>query len=407
MSKKCVVIGGGMAAGQFVQSLRQEGWEDDILVIGEEPLIPYHRPPLSKEFLAGDKTSEEIYMRPEKVYEDMDVAFRLKTRVGAIDRDNKHVVLDDGDSITYDRLCLCTGSRVRTLDVPGADLAGIHYLRSVADVEAIRADIHPGARAVIVGGGYIGLEAAAVLRRRGLQVTVLEAGDRVLQRVTAPAVSAFYTRVHSEAGVDIRCGIGVAGFEGEGRVRQVSAADGSRFEADLVIIGIGIVPNSELAAEAGLETDDGIIVDEYARTGDAGIVAAGDCTNHYNRIYDRRVRLESVQNAMDQARTAAATVCGNDKPYHSLPWFWSDQYDVKLQIAGLSAGYDDTVIRGDYETGRSFAVFYFRKGSLIAVDAVNRAAEFMAGKKLITAGAGVDPSMLADENVPMKDILKK
>lgn len=407
MSRTCVVVGASHAAAQFVQSLRQEGWEDRILVIGEEPYIPYHRPPLSKEFLAGDKTLDDIYLRPANVYEDLNVEFQLDTRVEAIDAEARRLTLSGNGSADYDKLCLAVGSRVRTVDIPGTDLAGIHYLRTVRDVDAIKEGIRPGANVVIVGGGYIGLEAAAVLNKLGMKVTVLEMAERVLQRVTAPEVSEFYTRVHGEEGVEIRCGVGVSGFEGGDHVERVVCSDGSVQEADLVIIGVGIVPNTELAAAAGLEVENGIVVDEYARTSNADIVAAGDCTFHYNPVYERRVRLESVQNATDQARIAAASVCGNAKPCNALPWFWSDQYDVKLQIAGLSQGYEETLVRGDRDNGHSFAIFYFRDNRIIAVDAINRPAEFMMGKRLITEKVEVDREQLADENIHMREFFKR
>lgn len=406
MSKTCVVVGASHAATQFVTSLRQEGWEDDIRVIGDEPVLPYHRPPLSKDFLAGKKTLEEITLRPRETYEQAGVEFLLGMRVTAIDPAGKKLTLADGATLDYDRLCLATGSRVRTVDLPGVGLEGICYLRSLHDAEQIKEHIRPGGRAVIVGGGYIGLEVAAVLNQLGMNVTVLEMMDRVMQRVTAPEVSEFYTRVHAEEGVTIRCGIRVSGFEGNTQVRQVLCDDGSRYDADLVIIGVGILPNIELAAEAGLKTDNGIVVDACARSSDPDIVAAGDCTFHYNPVYDRMLRLESVQNATDQARVAAAAVCGRETPYNALPWFWSDQYDLKLQIAGLSQGYEEIVVRGDRQGSRSFAVFYLRQGRVIAVDAVNKAAEFMMGKRLITDKVAVDKNVLGDANIHMRELLK-
>ena len=406
MSKTCVVVGASHAAAQFVTSLRQEGWEDGIRVVGEEPVIPYQRPPLSKDFLAGNKTLEEITIRPREVYEQAEVEFLLGMRVESIDPGQKKLTLADGATLGYDKLCLTTGSRVRTVDLPGVGLDGICYLRNLHDVERIKAHIRAGGRAVIVGGGYIGLEVAAVLNKLGMRVTVLEMMDRVMQRVTAPEVSEFYTRVHQEEGVAIRCGIGVSGFEGDAQVRQVLCDDGGHYDADLVVIGVGIVPNLELAREAGLKTDNGIVVDACARTSDPDIVAAGDCTFHYNPVYDRMLRLESVQNATDQARVAAAAVCGRETKYHALPWFWSDQYDLKLQIAGLSQGYEEVVVRGDRQGSRAFAVFYLRQGRVIAVDAVNKAAEFMLGKRLITDRVEVDKNVLADENIHMRELLK-
>lgn len=404
MKGTCIIVGASHGAAQLAPSLRQSGWEGPIVVIGDEPHLPYHRPPLSKDFLAGRKQLAEIGIRPAEVYGKAGVEFQLGRRVVAIDRDRKCVRLDDGDERAYDNLALTVGSRVRRVDLPGVDLPGVHYLRTVADVDAIRPFVQAGAPAVIVGGGYIGLETAAVLRKLGMQVTVVEMMERVMQRVTAPEVSAFYTRVHREEGVDIRCNLGVSAFEGQGSVEAVRCSDGTRLPARLVIIGVGIVPNVELARDAGLKVENGIVVDEFARTSDPAIVAAGDCTWHHNAIYDRWLRLESVQNASDQARVAAETLCGRLTPYRALPWFWSDQYDLKLQIAGLSQGYEDVVTRGDRDAGRSFAAFYLKQGRVIAVDAVNRPPEFMTGKKLITEGHVVDRVRLADAGVPMRDI---
>ena len=408
MSENCIVVGASHAAAQLVTTLRESEWEGDILVIGDEHHAPYHRPPLSKAYLAGEKKIEDILIRPGEVYRNMDVAFRLDTHVDAIDRDNHRLVLDNGEFVPYDKLALTTGSRVRRMNnMPGITLSGIYYLRDTADVDLIRADLRPGCEVVIIGGGYIGLEAAAVLRKLGMNVTVLEMMDRVLQRVTAPQMSRFFTRVHEEEGVHILCGTGVTGFEGESRVEHVVCSDGQRLSAHIVIVGIGIVPNVELAQKAGLEVDNGIVVDGHARTADEDIYAAGDCTSHFNRHYDRRVRLECVQNATDQARVAALNLCGRETEYDALPWFWSDQYDLKLQIAGLSQGYDDVVVRGDVEQGRSCSAVYLRQGEVICVDAVNRPAEFMAGKRLIAARARPARDRLEDESAPLRDLIPK
>lgn len=406
MSQTCVIIGASHAAAQLAPTLRKEGWEGRIIIVGEEPTIPYHRPPLSKTFLSGEKSLDDIYIRPQIVYENAEIEFQLNTRVDAIDRDNKTLALNNGDSLAYDKLALTVGSRVRKVDLPGIELGGINYLRDVNNVEHIRTRMVAGKKAVIVGGGYIGLETAAVLRQLGMEVTVLEMMERVLQRVTAPEVSEFFNRIHEEEGVNICCGVGVTAFEGSKDVEKVICSDGNDYAADLVIIGVGIVPNMELAQAAGLEVNNGIVVDEYARTSDADIVAAGDCTFHENALYGRTIRLESVQNATEQARVAAITLCGKEQSYDALPWFWSDQYDLKLQIAGLSQGYDELIIRGDRENSRSFAAFYLQDGVIISVDAVNRASEFMMGKRLITGKVAVDKVQLADENVSMKELIK-
>lgn len=403
--KTCIIVGASHAAAQLAPSLRQEGWEGRILIIGDEPFLPYHRPPLSKNYLAGKKGFDEILIRQPTIYEKTDIHFTLGVRVESIDRKNKTVALDNGESLPYDKLALTLGSRVRKLPLVGADLPGVFYLRSISDVEQIKGFVGAGKKAVIVGGGYIGLETAASLKQLGMEVTILEMMPRILQRVTTAELSAFYNRVHAEEGVQIHTSIGVKSLGGSQHVERVICDDATEFEADLVIIGAGILPNLELAAEAGLAVDNGILVDEYARTSDPDIVAAGDCTVHHNPIYDRRVRLESVQNAVDQAKTAAATLCGKLKPYQALPWFWSDQYDIKLQIAGLSQGYDDIVIRGDIESSRHFAVFYLQQGAVIAVDAVNKPQEFMLGKRLITEKIMIDKNKLADTGIAMKEFL--
>jgi 3-phenylpropionate/trans-cinnamate dioxygenase ferredoxin reductase subunit len=407
MNQTCVVIGASHAAASFVTGLRQDGWEGKIQVIGDEPYIPYHRPPLSKALLAGEKNLEDIFIRPEEVYLKADVEFLLGVKAKEIDVNNHQIVLANTKKIHYDKLALTVGSRVRKISMPGDDLLGVCYLRDYNDVLQIKSFVKQGGKAVIIGGGYIGLEAAAVLNKLGMHVTVLEMMGRVLERVTAPEISEFYTRIHTEEGVDIRCEIGATGFEGNDKVTRVLCNDGSSFDADLVIIGIGIIPNIELAQDAGLKIENGIVVDEFAKTSNPDIVSAGDCTSHYNAIYDRWIRLESVQNASDQARIAASTIAGKEKSYNALPWFWSDQYDVKLQIAGLSQGYDEIIIRGDRTVNRSFAAFYLKDGIIIAVDALNKAPEFMMGKRLIIDKVVVDKNKLADDKVNIRELASK
>ena len=405
MSKNFIIAGASHAASMLALTLRQQGWQGRIIVIGAEASIPYHRPPLSKDYLAGEKTLDEILIRPAKVYEKSEVEFILDTSVESINRDNRTVQLSNNETLPYDKLALTIGSKVRKVNLPGVELDGVFYLRDLKDVERISAYINSGANAVIVGGGYIGLETAAVLNKKGMNVTVLEMMERVLQRVTAPVVSAFYTRVHEEEGVSIRCGVGVSGFRGNGRVAKVLCSDGSEFAADLVIIGVGILPNTALAEAAGLEVDNGIVVNDRAQTSDPDIFAAGDCTNHHNPIYDRRIRLESVQNATDQSRVAAGAACGKEVSYNAVPWFWSEQYDLMLQIAGLSQGYDEIITRGDPDNSRSFAAFYLKSGRVIAVDAINKPQEFMATKKLVALKQEIDRVKLADADVPVKELL--
>jgi 3-phenylpropionate/trans-cinnamate dioxygenase ferredoxin reductase subunit len=401
---RVIVVGAGHASAQLCVSLRQGGWEGEVLLVGDEPSLPYQRPPLSKTFLHGTTTLDDLLIRKPEFYEKEDVGFR-HARVTGIDRENNTVELDDGERLAYDHLVLCTGARPRRLDVPGADLDGVHALRDAADIEAIRGTLRTARRAVIVGAGYIGLEAAASLRKLDVEVTVLEVADRVLQRVTAPEVSAFYDRVHCEEGVDLRTGVGVAGFRGDDRVRAVRLTDGTEIPADLVIVGVGVLPNVELARDAGLEVQDGIVVDEHGRTDDPRVFAAGDCANHFDARYGTRMRLECVANANEHAKAIAGAICGNEKPISALPWFWSDQYDLKLQIAGLSTGHDQIVLRGDPADGRSFACFYLADGRLIAADCVNRPKEFMFSKRAITEGLHPDPAHLTDPDIQLASLL--
>lgn len=405
MTKRCIIIGASHAAAVLAPSLRQEGWDGEILVIGNENHLPYHRPPLSKAFLAGEKTCDELSIRPQAFYDKNEIRF-LNGHVSSINRVDQTLTLVNKEVLHYDKLAICTGARVRQLNFPGDQLAGIHYLRNIEDVQGIQKDIQPGKRAVIIGGGYIGLEAASALNKLGLAVTVLEMSSRVLQRVTAPQLSAFYTRIHTEEGVNIVTNVSLSEIRGKIRAEEVIGDNGDVYPADIVIIGVGVIPNVELAQEAGIAVDNGIIVDQSCMTQDPNIYAAGDCTRHYNKIYDRDLRLESVPNAGEQAKVAASAICGGDKVYNTLPWFWSDQYDMKLQIAGLSEGYDEVLMRGDSNHGRSFAAFYFKDGRLIAADCVNRPQEFMLAKKVISQGLDIDPKRLIDEEIPAKELLQ-
>lgn len=404
-TNRVVIVGASHASAQLCASLRQDGWTGEILLIGDEPSLPYQRPPLSKTFLAGKTTLTELLIRKPEFYEKEQVTFR-QARVTAIDREAETVTLADGETVGYDKLVLCLGARPRRLSMPGSDLAGVHYLRDASDIEAIRDGLASTSHAVIIGAGYIGLETAASLRKLGISVSVLEVADRVLQRVTAPEVSAFYDRVHREEGVDVRVGVGVTSLEGEGHVSGVRLADGELIAAELVIIGIGVVPNVELAEEAGLAVDNGIVIDAFGRTSDPNVFAAGDCANYFDARYDCRLRLESVPSAVEQAKSVAGAICGKEKEITALPWFWSDQYDLKLQIAGLNAGYDEIVLRGDPATGRDFACFYFAQGKLVAADCVNRPQEFMFSKRAITQGLGPDRQLLADPETALVSLLQ-
>lgn len=403
MPETCVIVGAGHCAGQAAISLRQKGFDGRVVMIGDEPYVPYERPPLSKKFLAGEIEVDRVYLRPPEFYPEHQVDLRLGVAAVAIDPTQRRIDLADGETVTYDRALIATGSRPRILDVPGADLPGVCYLRNIADVTEIRRHMAEGARMVVVGGGYIGLEVAAVGVQCGMRVVVLEAAERILNRVTAPDLSDYFTRFHEAHGAEVRCRVAIRGFTGSDRVTGVQCDD-EEVPADLVVVGIGIVPNVELAADAGLACDNGIVVDEQCRTGDPNIFAAGDCTNHPNPLLGRRLRLESVHNALAQAQIAAANMCGEAETYAEIPWFWSDQHDLKLQIAGLSTGYDETVLRGDMASG-SFAVFYLQAGRLIAVDAVNSPREFMACRRIIPRNKTIPPEQLADTTIPMQKLI--
>ena len=396
-----VIVGGGQAGGQAAASLRQEGCEDRILVLADEPHIPYQRPPLSKQYLAGACGLERVHMRPASFYATKDIEVRSGVRVERLDVRAKTVTCANGETIGYRKLLLATGASPRRLAVPGGDLPGVHYLRTIADVDVIRQDLRPGRRLVVVGGGYIGLEVAAVAISLGLQVTVLEMEPRVLQRVASADMSAFFAALHTGKGVAIRTQARVTAFSGETRLSAVVCEEGEPVPADLAVVGVGVTPNVELAANAGLACDDGVVVDEYARTEAPDVYAAGDCTNHPNAVLGRRLRLESVPNAMEQARVAAANLAAPDgkaRPYAAVPWFWSDQYELKLQMVGFATDGERSVTRGDPTSGQ-FATFHLRGGELIAADAVNSPREFMAARQLL--GRKVDVRRLRD---PQTDI---
>jgi 3-phenylpropionate/trans-cinnamate dioxygenase ferredoxin reductase subunit len=404
MSDSIVIAGAGHAAGQLIASLRQGGYGGSIALVGEEAFPPYQRPPLSKTYLSGELARERLFLRPEKFYADQNVDLYLGQRVERIDTARHSAVLSSGERLAYDRLVLATGSRVRRLALPGADLPGVHYLRNIADVDAIQPAFREGARLVIIGAGYIGLEVAAVAAKNGLDVTVIELADRVMARAVTHEVSDFYAQVHRAAGVKLKLSSPPPRrFVGDGRLSAVEVESGDTYPADLTIVGIGVTPATELAEQAGLACDDGIVVDEFCRTADPDIFAIGDCTKHPNPLLGRSLRLESVHNAQEQAKTAAATLCGESRPYRQVPWFWSDQYDLKLQIVGLATGHEQTLLRGDPDQ-RSFAVFCLDEGRLRAVEAVNSAREFMWSKKLMAAETPVDTASLADTSRNFKEI---
>ena len=402
MDSTILIIGGGQAGAQAVDTLRREGFGGRLVLLGDEPELPYQRPPLSKKYLSGELTADRLQFRHRAFYDEHRIELKLGTRAVRLDAAARQVDLADGSLMRYDRLLLCLGAGSRRLTCPGAELPGVHYLRVLADVERIRSGIRPQARVVIVGGGYIGLETAATLRKMGCTVTVLEMADRVMNRVVAPSVSAYFADEHRAHGINIVCGTRVVRIEGEARAERVICADGTLHEADVVIAGVGAVPVTELASAAGLACSDGIVVDEYCRSSDANIYAAGDCTNHPSLRFSRRVRLESVDNAFEQGKTAALNMLDRPAAHDRVPWFWSDQYDNKLLIVGLSLDYDSQVLRGD-PAARSFSVCYLKGRELLAVEAVNHSKDYMAARKLIAERALMDSGKLADERISLKD----
>ncbi|MEX1993039.1 MAG: FAD-dependent oxidoreductase [Steroidobacteraceae bacterium] len=404
MQDTIIVVGGGHAAAQAVDSLRRDGFAGRLVLVAGEPELPYQRPPLSKKFLAGELEADRLPIRHAQYYETIRCELMLGNPVTAIDAAARSLRLANGSALTYDKLVLAIGGDARPLAVPGADLAGVHVLRTLADVNAIRAAARPGARAAIVGAGYIGLECAAPFRKLGLEVTVIEMMDRVMSRVVAPEMSRFYHQEHVAHGVTVLTGKRVGAFAGDARLAVVECTDGTRVPADLAIVGIGLVPNTALAEAAGIRCDDGIAVDGHCRTSDPHIYAIGDCCSHPSPRYGRRIRLESVDNAYEQAKTAAANLCDKPTLHDKTPWFWSDQYELKLQIVGLSQHYDKVVLRGDPAT-RAFSCCYLRDGELIALDAVNHAKDFMAARKLIAERARPDSQRLGDPAVALRDTL--
>lgn len=404
MTDTIVIAGGGHAAAQVVDSLRKDGFTGRMVLVGAEPTLPYQRPPLSKKFLAGELEAERLPIRPAAFYETTHCELLLGNPVANIDAARRRLRLADGATLDYDRLVLAVGGHARPIPVPGATLAGVHVLRTMADVNAIRAAIKPGVRVAIVGAGYIGLECAATFRKLGLEVTVIEMMDRVMCRVVAPEMSRFYHGEHEAHGVKVLTNKRVSAFTGVDRVTGVECTDGTQVPADLVIVGIGLVPNVDVAAAAGLACADGIVVDENCRSSDPNIYAVGDCSYHPSPRYGRMIRLESVDNAFEQAKSAAANLCGKATVHDKTPWFWSDQYELKLQIVGLSQHYDKVVLRGD-PASRSFSCCYLRGGELIALDAVNHGKDFMAARKLIAERARPDPAKLADESLGLRDTL--
>ncbi|MGY6649388.1 NAD(P)/FAD-dependent oxidoreductase [Wenyingzhuangia sp. IMCC45574] len=406
-NKTCVVIGASHGGVNFAFALRKEGWEGNIILFDKDETVPYHRPPLSKKYLELEDSIQNNLLKPLESYDKENITLSLGKEVAKIDKENKTIVLNDGTSQSYDVLVLATGARAFVPPITGIKEAkNIFTLRNANDVAGIREAFHASSdkKVVVIGGGYIGLETAASLKKLGAEVTVLEREERILARVTTPHLSEFFTNLHESNGVNICVNKGVTEIKSEGDQNTVVCADGATYTADIIIVGVGIKVNLELASDIGLTINNGIEVDTAAKTSADDIYAIGDCTFHYNKIYDTHVRLESVQNAVDQAKVAAANICGKETVYDALPWFWSDQYDVKLQIVGLSQGFDDVVVREEGE--KKFSLWYFKGDKLLAVDSINNGKSYVLGTKFIKANASIDKEKLADPTSNLKEIKK-
>jgi 3-phenylpropionate/trans-cinnamate dioxygenase ferredoxin reductase subunit len=404
MTERVVLIGAGQAAIQCIETLRKKGFGGRIDLVGDEPHLPYQRPPLSKKYLAGELGRDRLTRRHPDYFDEQKIHRHLGRRAESIDRSASKIILDDGQSLGYDALVLATGSLPRRLNLPGSDLAGVHYLKDIADADRLRSEIQPGGRAVIIGGGYIGLETAATLRHLGMEVTVLEMADRVMNRVVAEPVSRYFEAEHAGHGVQLllRCNVTALQGDASGRVCAVETAAG-RIETRLVIVGIGVLANDVLARSADLACENGVLVDEYCRTSDSSIHAIGDCSNHPSLRYGRRIRLESVDNAFEQGTTAALGILGQAQPHDRVPWFWSDQYHHKLLIIGLSQGHDRVVLRGNPKDNAFSCCYLKNDGELLAIDTVNQARDQMAARKLIAARVKLDAVKAADISIPLKD----
>ena len=405
-----VIIGAGQAGGEAAYALREDEYSGDLTIIGDEQHIPYERPPLSKALLVGDNEPADTYLRERSVYDACNIDLKLDASVTTIDRSGKGVELSDGSVLSYDKLLIATGARVRRLDLPGADLERVFYLRDITDSLALREALSPGVKLAVIGGGYIGLEVAASARKRGCDTCIVEVADRIMNRVVAPEMSAHFEAIHRAEGVHIFTGTTVDAIEGDSRVRELVLSNGSRIAVDAVVIGIGIVPNLELAEAAGLAIDNGIRVDEFTGTNDPDIFAAGDVTNHYNPLLGRSLRLESWQNAQNQAIVASQNMVGGKAVHAEIPWFWSDQYDINLQMVGAPESWDQVVRRDggaeDSEDDR-FTLFYLDGEKMVAANTVNNARDIRPSRQLIEKGTLVNADELADPGVKMQHLAKR
>ena len=405
-NERFVVIGAGHAGGRAVEAMRNAGFEGEIILIGDEPHLPYERPPLSKEVLQSKSDYEFPFIRPREYYDEQNIELMLGVAANAINPAAKTVSLASGETVSYDKLLLTTGGRVRKLPIPGSELAGTHYLRTLDDANAIEAALGEGANLVVVGGGFIGLEVAASARQRGCKVTVLEIADRLMGRGVPPSVSSFFLDLHSENGVDVRLLSGIERIEGAEAVSGVTTQSGELLPADAVVIGVGIIPDTDLAEDAGLDVEDGIVVDEYCRTSAPDIYAAGDVTQHHNTHADKRIRLEAWQCAQNMAIAAAKIMCGDETPYSEVPWMWSDQFDANLQVAGVPDSWDDIVMRGDPSAG-AFIGFVLGERGISGAIAVNQPRDMRLARRMMDSGKSYTADDLADEAVSMRELSKR
>ncbi|HXG41867.1 MAG TPA: FAD-dependent oxidoreductase [Dehalococcoidia bacterium] len=398
-----VIVGANLAGGRAAEALRKEGFDGRIFLVGEEPHPPYERPPLSKEYLRGEMPREELFVQPESFWAEQEIELLMGVRAVSLDLAHKRVELSSGERLSFDKLLLATGGRVRRLEVPGADLEGIHYLRTVDDSEALARELRPGRRLAIVGAGFIGSEVAASAREKGLEVTMIEVLPLPLQKALGPEVGRIYADIHRQHGVELVLGEGVERFEGDSRLQAVVTSTGRRIECDLALVGVGIVPATELAEAVGLTVDNGIVVNEFCQTSHPDVYAAGDVANFYSPVLGRRLRVEHWHNAQNQGMAAARSMLRGE-PYAEVPWFWSDQYDLNMQYVGFADAWDRLVFRGDVEA-RRFTAFYLRQGRLEAALAINRPRDIRAARELIQARAVLDPERLADESQDLRALL--
>lgn len=400
-----VVIGAGQAGGWAAKTLRDEGFEGRVVIVGDENFAPHERPPLSKDVLLGDAEKESCLLWPPGTLEDANIEMRLGASVSAIDPDGHTLTLAGGETIPWHKLMIATGGRARSLDVDGVELDGVYTLRTIEDAEAIRTRLTEGAKVLVIGAGWIGLEVAAAARKRGASATVIELAGRVCARALTQAMSDWVHALHHRNGVDIRLNTAFDHFAGDGKLQKAVLADGSEIECDIAVIGIGLIPNTEIAEAAGLDVDNGIVVDECGQTSHPDIFAAGDVTNHPNPLLGRRVRLESWENAQNQAINAAKAMLGTRIPYAEIPWFWSDQYDANIQMMGLPEKWDQTVIRGDRDSGE-FIEFYLKDGEMQGAAAINNARDLRFTRRMITSGKKFDAAALADPDVKLQKLMK-